>query len=319
MSPSKEIPMDVDEFFATEWGSMSRRISAMLARSGARPHDRDDVVQETALRLYRGWGMVDVERGVEPYAKVIAMNVWRDVCRRASTVREVPGDVPEVAVGNEVERIGMARDELRRVTAAFVRLRPSERVALRDAACAELRSEAAGVTPAAARMARMRARRSLALMLRTASVVAGVLGALRGRSSVLRPATTAAACTSVVMLMLALAPPGRGSQPETPVVLTPQTSVVATTTSSVAWLHSATSTGAARAAAGSSSSLARRAPARAAKPKPARVNVADVVEATIHADVDVFGYRVQVKDRGEGQVPVCVTGAGVLVVIGDEC
>ena len=43
--------MGLDEFFATASRPISRRSAACQARSNAGSHDREDVLQETALRL----------------------------------------------------------------------------------------------------------------------------------------------------------------------------------------------------------------------------------------------------------------------------
>jgi DNA-directed RNA polymerase specialized sigma24 family protein len=169
--------MDAHEFFLAEWPAVSRRVGGMLNRRGLRPADIDDVVQETALRLYRSWGQLDAGRPVEPYAKTIALNVWRDGLRRGDQeqlVSDVP-DAPTVSAG--VEQIFLAREELSRTRRALGRMRPAQRGLLVAVAEEELGlgTEHGAVTDAL-RMARMRARRQLLVVLQSASAVAAAVG-----------------------------------------------------------------------------------------------------------------------------------------------
>lgn len=155
---------------------------------GCRPTTSKDVVQETALRLYRSWSAVDPGRPLLPDAVTIAMNHWRDTLLR-DPCREVPGDVPERADVDDVERTALARLEVSRVSRALRQLRPRDRDILLGADV-----PVDGPVPAARRMMLMRARRELMAILETASswVAAGSLGLGALRAFALGRATPAA-------------------------------------------------------------------------------------------------------------------------------
>jgi DNA-directed RNA polymerase specialized sigma24 family protein len=302
--------VDADRYFATEWPAAARRIGWTLARQGVRPCDRDDILQETALRLYRAWATVDAERGVEPFARTIALNVLRDSVRRPVHSAEVLGDVPEQAdSGDVVERTTLARIELGRVRRALTLLRPAEQRLLSEAVAAEVAGEAADVVaPAALRMARMRARRQLVAVLRTASGLVGALAALRAA----RGSRTAVAATGVaavaVAAVLALLAPAVPHQRE--VALGPSTDGVADSaafdTRRAAPSHAAAGTArAVRPAPAAPAARRHHAPA----PRPARVDL-PVGEVEVLLDVQSEYVHVQVR---EGSFPACVsTVAGPL-------
>jgi DNA-directed RNA polymerase specialized sigma24 family protein len=290
--------MDAERWFATEWPVVSVRLGRGLARHGVPPCDRDDVVQETALRLYRAWDTIDTERGVEAFARTVALNVWRDAVRRPVHHGEVLGDVPEVACGDVVERTTLARMELRRVRRALTRLRPAEQALLHEAIAAEVGADEGALAPAAVRMARMRARRQLVAVLRTASAwTGGVTAAARALRSH-RAAITATAAAAVLALGVlhpqgAPAPrvvrfgSGAGDAANRrAVVAAPGTALVRT---------------AARADA--PTRVAPRPAVARTTPEPAHVDLT-VAEVDVLVAVDMDGFRAQVRDR-DGGVPVC--------------
>lgn len=246
----------------------------------------------------------DIRREVEPYVRVIALNVRRARCRRASTVREVIGDLPDVVAQDELERVGIARDELRRVVAAFAVRGPSERVVLRDAACAELRAQGAPETPASMRMARMRPRRQLAVVLRAASAVAGIVAAFRGRLTVLLPAVTGVACASVVV-MLAMAPPLQADDETAYVVAGPSATVVSSPVQQTVQMSTMVSL---IQRVQRASSRTSRADVATPAASPARVTVPKGAEATLLAGIEVLGHGVQVKAPDADQSPARVQG-----------
>lgn len=149
--------------FETEWPELAARLHRMLARRGMAPTMRDDVVQETAARLYGTWEDVDRSRPAWPLTRAIALNHLRDQARRK--IQEIASEVPEVAHHHNVEDAGLARVELARVREALVDFSPQARQAL-------LVEVGAGggdrPTPAAEKMQRMRARRRLKLILEKA-------------------------------------------------------------------------------------------------------------------------------------------------------
>lgn len=199
--------MDATEFFRSEWTPMSKRIAGSLARRGLQPSDRDDVMQETAMRLFRGWEQLDPDRPVEPYARVIATNVWRDSMRRGP--RDEPVEqLPETgSPADAVEHVCVVRDELSRVRRAMGLLRPEQSRVLYAIAAEEMGDT--GVRPPVAdalRMARMRARRDLRAVLQTASGFLAVLGACVRRHG----QTAAIAAVPVAFTVLALFGAGLG-------------------------------------------------------------------------------------------------------------
>jgi DNA-directed RNA polymerase specialized sigma24 family protein len=193
--------MDAQEFFARDWPKLAPQLRAALARAGAPTADREDLVQETAVRLIAAWDSIDWGRGPEALARTIALNAWRDQWRRRGA-REVIGDVPEMPAALETERVAMARVEVSEVSRALRLLRPATARVLQEAA-----EEAEGVpspSSAALRMARTRARRALAASLKIASAVAAAVAvSLRWFA---RPARSTVAIGAVagVAWMLAL-------------------------------------------------------------------------------------------------------------------
>jgi len=194
--------MDAETFFADEWPQMVPRLRAMLARAGAPPADRDDLVQETAVRLLRNWATIDPERGVEALARTIATNVWRDQWRRHGG-REVLGEVPEQVAAADTERTAIARLHVREVSRALASLKPAVAETLRIAASEQEDDGRRTVTPASVRMARSRARRALADCLKVASAVAAAF--VIGIRWVGRPARSAATVSAMAGIALVVA------------------------------------------------------------------------------------------------------------------
>lgn len=150
---------------------MATQLHAMLAGKRVPKCKREDLVQETGLRLFRMWRQVDPERPVWPLAVTITLNLLRDEARRPG--REVLGDVPDRPDHLDVERTSFASLELKRVWRAMADLSPSHRSAL----LVELgqAGEVAERGPAAAKMLRLRARRKLSAALESVSVGGGLV------------------------------------------------------------------------------------------------------------------------------------------------
>ena len=163
--------------FEQQWPDLARRLEAMLAGKRVPPHKRDDIVQETGLRLFRMWDQVDPERPLWALVVTIALNLLRDEARKRPE-REVLGLVPDRPADQDVERAGLARLEWRRVQSAMSQLSPDHRSIL----MAELGDEYATSSrgPNATKMLRMRARRRLSALLDVASA-SGVVVAVRIR------------------------------------------------------------------------------------------------------------------------------------------
>ena len=151
--------------FEAVWPDLQKRIQRFLSSKKVPDSHRDDVVQETGLRLYRMWDQVDPAGSPVGLALTIAMNIVRDNARRDShrTVVEIEPDVPALC---DVERSGLARLEFSRVRRALTELTPAQRsVLLSELDRNQVPPEA---SPAAIKMLRMRARRNLSAILERA-------------------------------------------------------------------------------------------------------------------------------------------------------
>jgi len=184
--------------FDDEWEALSPRLSMVLAAKGVLAQDREDLLQETALRLYRVWETLDADQPVWPFAVTIALNLWRDQLR-AAVVRQrdvlsanVADTAADVATTCDVERTVLARQELAQVGAVMRELEPEQRRLL--LANDEVSTVVAPLRPAE-RMARMRARRELARLVGRASAA---LALLWWRRPLRANAMATAACAGVL-------------------------------------------------------------------------------------------------------------------------
>jgi len=133
---------------------------------------KDDVIQETGLRLLKLWDALDHDRPLLPLAYTIARNLVADEIRRNRNV-DVAEEVDVSSDEFVTERAGLARVELGQVEEGLTSLTEKQRsVVLSDLGMAP-RPE---MGPDAIKMARMRARRSLLAFLTGASKLhAGVV------------------------------------------------------------------------------------------------------------------------------------------------
>lgn len=160
--------------FDEAWTELTPRLAAVLAARGVHAQDRDDILQDTALRLYRVWDSLAPDQPVWPYAVTITLNLWRDTLRHKVAQ---PADVASIrsadpAADLDVERTVMARQELATVGAALRKLAPEQRnlLLMNDEVAAVVRP-----LDASERMARMRVRRELAKVVGRASALIGPL------------------------------------------------------------------------------------------------------------------------------------------------
>lgn len=164
--------------FESSWGEIAGDLLALLCRRGADVQTAEDIVQETALRIFQRWDELDHERPLFPFAVTVSLNLLRDGFRRGR--RERLGDACIGAAG-DVEREGLARLEFSRVAKAMRGLPTAQReilIATVADAPNELQlvggqaatAKAVDRSPAATKMLRMRARRRLMTMLETAGV-----------------------------------------------------------------------------------------------------------------------------------------------------
>lgn len=155
--------------FEHQWPAIQSGLKSLLARKKIPAPEHDDLIQETALRLYGMWGRVDPSRSPWPLAVTIALNLVRDGARHRP-IREVcSAEVPELPDAHEVERAGLARVELGRVRAALGEMSPAYRSAL----LVEVGDAAARANSGAAaqKMTRVRARRKLVQLVEKVSAL----------------------------------------------------------------------------------------------------------------------------------------------------
>ena len=176
-------PLYDRESFDEAWPALEERLRRSLTARGVPAQDRDDVVQETALRVYRSWTGLDPNRSVWPFVITVAVNFWRDIIReRTGRIAQVhPTAHIEVTADLDVERDVLARQELARTVVAIGQLAPEQRKLL-------LASEEFGDTVRplrpAERVARMRVRRQLARTVGRASAAFALIWLRRpGRTS----------------------------------------------------------------------------------------------------------------------------------------
>ena len=161
MSPEKK------RDFEAEWPLLSRRLRVFLGAKKVPYTQQDDLIQETALRLYKMWDSVDRTRPAWALTVTIALNLLRDEYRRAGHA-DIVAELPEIAQSYDLEQASLARIELKRVRTAMLEMSPEHRSVL----LAEIgqHNDDSGCT--GEKMRRMRARRKLTqLMERVSGVV----------------------------------------------------------------------------------------------------------------------------------------------------
>jgi DNA-directed RNA polymerase specialized sigma24 family protein len=155
--------------FEHQWPSIQSGLKSLLARKKVPTLEHEDLIQETALRLYGMWGRVDPTRSPWPLAVTIALNLVRDGTRHRPIRELSSAEVPDVPDLHEVERAGLARVELGRVRAALGELSPAYRQSLLvEVGDATARADAGA---AAQKMTRVRARRKLVQLVEKVSAV----------------------------------------------------------------------------------------------------------------------------------------------------
>ena len=160
MSPEKK------RDFESEWPLLAKRLKSFLARKNVPATKQDDLIQETALRLYKMWDTVDRNRPAWALTVTIALNLVRDEYRRAPHA-DVVAELPDIPQNYDVERAGLARVEIGRVRQALAEMSPAHRLVL----LAEVGHPGVVVDAGAAKMRRMRARRKLTEILERVSAI----------------------------------------------------------------------------------------------------------------------------------------------------
>jgi DNA-directed RNA polymerase specialized sigma24 family protein len=293
------------ELFEDQWPALAQVLHRVLSSRGIRTADRDDIVQETALRLVRIWDEIDHSRPILPLATTIALNLLRSNARRKTNHPEVTIDEtfdrPSVA---DVESDGLARLELSRVGRAMKHLNPSHRAVLLQEITDERGPADRGV--AATKMLRMRARRRLTSLLETASVTVGlvVFRFRRSFDSITPTTVSAIAAASIIVAGL----PG-SAVPSGPALEVKTGRAVAQVDDvspqrELRQLHSSSDV-----SEPASASVVAAAPATT-RDEPVRVPLGDG-GVEVQGEASVNDIRVEIKERG-GRAPLCVGGIGEL-------
>jgi hypothetical protein len=311
--------MDAEEFFATRWPAMVPSLRAALARAGASPSDREDLVQDTAMRLLGMWAEIDWERPVEALARRIAINAFRDQWRRRGD-REILGALPEEAAYDDTERAAVARLEVREVSRALASL-PAQTARVLRVAAEESEGPALGPVAPAVRMARTRARRALVACLKVASAVAAAF--VFGARHLVRSArfsaagVTAMGAVACVLLLNISHPGGPGSKLPALITGSGQTTVdLATHQVTVGEAAGATGAAArlnaARHGLRSHAKVANKVPYYRIKAGPAEV------DTFINVDIQGHGFRVSRPQPGS-DVPACTYGSSPTFPVVPRC
>lgn len=166
--------------FEEIWPRLASRLDVALRRRGVGISQRDDLIQETAARLWQRWRAVDAGSDVFPLAFTIARNLATDAARENRKVELRP--VVDAPFSDDPHAVASARIELSSVLRMVMCLTPRYRDLL-------LAEAGLGLYPGEARsvvthMARMRARRRLrAMMERAGAAIALPFKRLRDRLS----------------------------------------------------------------------------------------------------------------------------------------
>ena len=143
--------------FERLWPSAAARLDHILMSRNVPGWLREEVVQETGVRIWTRWDRLYFAGDLLPLARTIASNLITDHHREATRL-VLTDDAPDGATERtDVERSAIARIDLDQVRAALSELNPRYRQAL----LAEIGESAIQETAELAKVTRLRARRRL--------------------------------------------------------------------------------------------------------------------------------------------------------------
>ena len=153
--------------FSAVWPELSQRLRRVLHARRVPADLVDDIVQETGLRLFRNWSKVD-QATVWALANTVLLNIVRDEVRK-NEVRKRDARLLIAETARNLDDEMLNHLELRRVERVIRKLSDVDQQVL----LAEwgVSSDETFVSPAALKMARMRARRRLRAALGNASAL----------------------------------------------------------------------------------------------------------------------------------------------------
>ena len=159
--------------FEEVWPELCARLRKALSARRVPAHVIDDLIQETGLRLFKRWENVDPTT-IWALTNTIALNLIRDEMRKEEVRRRESNKVGRDNVRSLDDDV-LSRLELRRVEKALLKLSETDRQVL----LAEWGGRVRSVSPAALKMARMRARRRLRAALENVSALLPIPWRLR--------------------------------------------------------------------------------------------------------------------------------------------
>jgi DNA-directed RNA polymerase specialized sigma24 family protein len=172
MTWGKDYASRAREPFEQQWPDLVRGLDNALRVRRVPVSRREDIIQETGLRLFVRWSQLDPDRPVWPFALTIALNLMKDEQRMQARRNASPQRADDV-IERGVEEEALARLELNSVQVALQKLTPAQRsVLLADLGELPYDNRA----PAALKMLRMRARRTLRSVIDRASALIPVAG-----------------------------------------------------------------------------------------------------------------------------------------------
>ena len=146
--------------FEESWPEITRRLMRFLAARGVPDSYRDDIIQETGVRLFRTWHRVDPDPGVWGLARTIAVHAIVDHAQRKPDYDVT--DLTQLPDDSDLEVAAIARFRLASVGRALTQMSSMDRRILL--------SEVGAASPprlgrSATKMARLRARQRLRVMV----------------------------------------------------------------------------------------------------------------------------------------------------------
>ena len=162
--------MEQKQTFEAAWPELERQLRSALTRRRVPFDAREDVLQETALRLLRSWDRI-LPESLWAFSLTVALNIVRDDARRRDRREQVVLDDPHI--DRDPEHEALVRIELDRVRVALTSMTERQREIL----LAEVgESSLLGASTPALKMARMRARRRLRSLIEGVSGYASLSG-----------------------------------------------------------------------------------------------------------------------------------------------
>lgn len=149
--------------FEARWPELETQLRAALTRRRIPIDAREDILQETALRLLRNWDHVQPE-SLWAFALTVALNIVRDDARKKE--RHERNTFQDPVVTHDPEHEALVRLELDRVRVALTTMSERQRTIL----LSEIGEATRETSTPAQKMARMRARRRLRSLIEDASV-----------------------------------------------------------------------------------------------------------------------------------------------------